>query len=758
MDAAATTHPNKSNSLLGNAFFSPVSGDGCCSTLLVGGDREFNVTGFEKFTKFTEFAKVGLSYLVVAIIGPQSSGLKQQKVFGWQNVPPFNLLLLLWTWRVQMGKKEERIAYHGCNLQDTAFEKQSTLFALAVADVVLINIWCHDIGREHASNKPLLNTVFQVMMRLFGPRKTTLIFVIRDKTKTPLENLESELQNDIQKIWESASKPEAHKETPLSEFFNVEVVALSNYEDKEDTFKEEVACMRQKFFHHNKLAGDRQAVVPASGFSLSLQEIWEKIKKDRDLDIPSIKVMVATVRCEEIANEKYSAFAANEKWIQLKVISVHPGGFGKKLSSMIDTCTSDYDEEATYYDEGVKSVKRKQLEEKLLQLVQPAFQDQLELKRSSTLDKFKEAFDKALDGVIKGFSVTARNFTESIMAQFDEGCADAVIKQANWDTSKVRDKLRRDIEAHVASVHADKIKDHCEANLWELLSGPVEALLKQANNMTWPTIRRRLREAHESAFSGSAAEISGFDMDEQTKAKIDASLEKYVRRMVEDKAKEEAGRVLIHMKERFITKFSYDSNSIPRVWNRRENIGAIARTAHSSSLEVLSVLAVIRLDDDDDGDQIQATLNGALLDKDMSTTTNDLLASNTWEEVPSSKTLIIPLKCKGLWEEFKENTKDIVSKAIAEQEANVRFQLLPWAIGCLIFVGWNAIRRLRSMLFASTASDFNTPLCFTSCTQLPGLLSLSSKFVPTIMNTIKRLADEGANAAANDPHRNPPLA
>ncbi|KAL6285485.1 hypothetical protein ACE6H2_009875 [Prunus campanulata] len=78
-------------------------------------------------------------------------------------------------------------------------------------------------------------------------------------------------------------------------------------------------------------------------------------------------------------------------------------------------------------------------------------------------------------------------------------------------------------------------------------------------------------------------------------------------------------------------------------------------------------MAVIRLDGDDDGDKIQATLNSALLDKDMSTKTNDLLASNTWEEVPSSKTLIIPLKCKELWEEFKENTKDIVSKAIAEQ-------------------------------------------------------------------------------------------
>ncbi|KAL0546712.1 hypothetical protein IC582_016624 [Cucumis melo] len=45
------------------------------------------------------------------------------------------------------------------------------------------HVWCHDIGREQAANKPLLKTVFQVMMRLFSPHKTTLMFVIRDKTR-----------------------------------------------------------------------------------------------------------------------------------------------------------------------------------------------------------------------------------------------------------------------------------------------------------------------------------------------------------------------------------------------------------------------------------------------------------------------------------------------------------------------------------------------------------------------------------------------
>ena len=35
--------------------------------------------------------------------------------------------------------------------------------------------------------------------------------------------------------------------------------------------------------------------------------------------------------------------------------------------------------------------------------------------------------------------------------------ADVAIDQANWDSSKVREKLQRDIDAHVASVRATKL-------------------------------------------------------------------------------------------------------------------------------------------------------------------------------------------------------------------------------------------------------------------------------------------------------------
>ena len=51
---------------------------------------------------------------------------------------------------------------------DTSFERQSALFALAIADVLLINMWAKDVGRETGAGKPLLKTIFQVRRCVTG--------------------------------------------------------------------------------------------------------------------------------------------------------------------------------------------------------------------------------------------------------------------------------------------------------------------------------------------------------------------------------------------------------------------------------------------------------------------------------------------------------------------------------------------------------------------------------------------------------------
>lgn len=762
--------------------------DAACSTQLIDGDGTFNVSGVDTFIKEVKLEECGLSYAVVSIMGPQSSGKSTllNHLFGtnFREMDAFRgrsqTTKGIWIARcagiepctVVMDLEGTDGRERGED--DTAFEKQSALFALAVSDIVLINMWCHDIGREQAANKPLLKTVFQVMMRLFSPRKTTLMFVIRDKTRTPLENLEPVLREDIQKIWDAVPKPQAHKETPLSDFFNVEVVALNSFEEKEELFLEQVATLRQRFFHSvspGGLAGDRRGVVPANAFAFSAKHMWQVIKENKDLDLPAHKVMVATVRCEEIANEKFASFIANENWCELEeaVQSGPVSGFGKKLSSILQSCLSEYDTEATYFEEGVRSSKRQQLQEKLLQLVQPTFQDLLGHLRSGALENFKDAFEKALNGG-EGFSSSADLCAQSCVSKFDKGCEEAIIEQANWDTTKTREKLQRDIEAHISSVRTAKLSELTtlyESKLNVALSGPVEALLDGANDETWPAIRKLLKREAELAVYGLSEALSGFDMEEETRNKMLTDLENYARGIVETKTKEEAGRALMRMKDRFTTIFSHDSDSMPRIWTGKEDIRAITKMARSASLKLLSVMAVIRLEDE--LDNIEKTLTLALVNSTSNNATNkslsttDSLASSTWEQVAPEKTLITPVQCKSLWRQFKNETEYTVTQAISAQEANRRnnnWLPPPWAILALVVLGFNEFMTLLRnplwllVLFVGylVSKALWVQLNISGEFQhgaLPGLLSLSTKFLPTVMNLLKKLAEEGQAPSTN---------
>nr|XP_043622361.1 protein ROOT HAIR DEFECTIVE 3-like [Erigeron canadensis] len=757
----------------------------CCSTHLVDGDGSFNATGLEKFMKEVKLSECGLSYAIVSIMGPQSSGKstllnhlfhtnfqemdafkgRSQTTRGiWMarctGVEPFTMVMDL-----EGTDGRER------GEDDTAFEKQSALFALAVSDIVLINMWCHDIGREHAANKPLLKTVFQVMTRLFSPRKTTLIFVIRDKTKTPLEVLEPVLREDIQKIWDSVPKPEAHKETPLSAFFNIEVVALSSFEEKEEQFKEQVAKLRNRFQQSiapGGLAGDRQGVVPASGFSFSAAQIWKVIKENRDLDLPAHKVMVATVRCEEIANEKHSAFAKNKDWCELEEVvkSQLIPDFGKKISLLLDTCFAGYDDEAAFFEEGVRNSKRKQLEEKLMQLVEPAYESTLQHIRSDTLEKFIRAFEDALN---KGqrFQVAAQDCTKLSMTSFDEQSKGAIIKQADWDSSKIRTKVSQDIESHVADVRAAKISDittQSESKLKEALYGPVGAILEGAADDTWPAIRKLLAKETKSAISDVSSALSSFEMDEDAKKNLISRLESYAIDVVEGKAKEEASKVLHNMKERFTTIFNHDNDLMPRVWTGKEDIRTINKTARTSSLKLLAKLVAIRLEDY--ADKIEGILLVSLAEPnkgpDKSSSSQDPLATSKWEKIPAEKTLITPVQCKSLWSQFQRETEYAVTQAITAQKANKQNSSWlppPWAIAALFVLGFDEFMTLlRNPLYLlfifigflllkalwvqlDIASEFQHGM-------FHGLLSLATKLIPTILNLFRKLSDQGQRAPA----------
>lgn len=60
--------------------------------------------------------------------------------------------------------------------EDQDFERKSALFALATSEVLIVNIWEHQVGLYQGANMGLLKTVFEVNLQLFLKDKKYVLY------------------------------------------------------------------------------------------------------------------------------------------------------------------------------------------------------------------------------------------------------------------------------------------------------------------------------------------------------------------------------------------------------------------------------------------------------------------------------------------------------------------------------------------------------------------------------------------------------
>ena len=115
--------------------------------------------------------------------------------------------------------------------QRLTFEQTTSLLALAIADVLLINMWTTDIGRYGASNYGLLKVIFECNLKLFGQSSAKkLLFVLRDfdDRGNNKEKIQTAINKDITTLWSEIYKPEKFKDSQASDFFEFEFCMLAH--------------------------------------------------------------------------------------------------------------------------------------------------------------------------------------------------------------------------------------------------------------------------------------------------------------------------------------------------------------------------------------------------------------------------------------------------------------------------------------------------------------------------------------------------
>ena len=258
--------------------------------------------------------------------------------------------------------------------------------------------------------------------------RSLLFFVIRDHLgTTPLANLRNTLIADLTNIWTGLSKPAGLEKSRIEDYFDFAFAALPHKIHQPEKFITEVGKLGTRFRVGHRAArqhGLDQELdegvflpeyhrrIPADGFSVYAEGVWDQIVNNKDLDLPTQQELLAQFRCDEISREVLEAFDVSIAPLEEKQAEGVRLG---KLTVLKDLGTAGkaarvksikaFEVEASRYHKGVYARKRVELEGKIDTRLKSLYHGQLSAAHKSGVTSFSDSVSSAVKaGQKKGAS------------------------------------------------------------------------------------------------------------------------------------------------------------------------------------------------------------------------------------------------------------------------------------------------------------------------------------------------------------------
>lgn len=536
--------------------------------------------------------------------------------------------------------------------EDQDFERKSALFALATSEVLIINIWEHQVGLYQGANMGLLKTVFEVNLQLFIKDsktipKSLLFFVIRDHIgTTPLSNLRNTLLQDLSRIWSTLSKPPGLENSRIEDYFDFAFVALPHKILQPERFKEEVEKLATRFregYKDPKRSGllDEGSLpvflpqyhrrIPADGFAVYAEGVWDQIVNNKDLDLPTQQELLAQFRCDEISREVLIAFDETITPLEDKQAEgVRIGkptvlaGLGGAMNQARVAVLRDFKTNASRYHKGVYTRKRAELESKVDSRLKALFQKQLSAAHKSGVDTFSDSVSAAVKlGQKKGATYDFAQIVESektkALEKFEEDAKAVLVEGAPWSTyeqelnlyqkdledvsSRLRKEEMRRLATRVERWVRSRLGESVGLEFNKLGSGrggsgaPEHGEKPPTEKDLWDRIWNVFTETVEGAERRFTDRARSFDASPE---EVEVGLWRLRRKswgVLHAKIEEEVmeGNILLKLRENFEDKFRYDEHGVPRIWRPTDDIEGTYTKARESTITLIPLLSHFKL-------------------------------------------------------------------------------------------------------------------------------------------------------------------
>ncbi|EOO03617.1 putative root hair defective 3 gtp-binding protein [Phaeoacremonium minimum UCRPA7] len=631
-------------------------------------DKQFN-KNVNEYLHETHVAEAGFNYHLISVFGSQSTGKSTllNHLFGTEFSVMSETERRQTTKGIWMSKNKKELSegsegkiaenilvmdVEGTDGrergEDQDFERKSALFALATSEVLIVNIWEHQVGLYQGANMGLLKTVFEVNLQLFlkdkqsNPR-SLLFFVIRDHLgTTPLANLRNTLTQDLTKIWTSISKPQGLENSKIDDYFDFAFAALPHKILQPDKFIAGVDKLRGRFGTGHRSTKDQEFEggvflaeyhrrIPADGFSVYAEGIWDQIVNNKDLDLPTQQELLAQFRCDEIAREVLVGFDEKVKpleeqqaeAVRLGKPTVLPdlGSIGKEAR---EKCIKAFETQASRYHKGVYKRKRVELEEKIDSQLKALYQGQLSAAHKAGVAAFTEAVTAAVKAGQKAgghyeFAEIVEKQKKKTMEIYKKEAQSLAIEGLSWTNfkpqyllfgkeldevgSRLRKEELRRLATRVDRWVRSRLGEAIGLEFNKLGSGragngaPEDGEKPPSEKDLWDRIWNVFISIAKEAQDRFADRAKSLEASEE---EVEVGLWRLRRKSwiaLREKIEEEVmeGNILLKLRENFEDKFRYDEAGVPRIWRPSDDIEGIYTKARESTLTLIPLLSRFRL-------------------------------------------------------------------------------------------------------------------------------------------------------------------
>ncbi|MCJ1479690.1 Dynamin-like GTPase that mediates homotypic ER fusion [Lambiella insularis] len=732
---------------------------------IINEDQEFN-KGLSRYLTIEKISQVGFNYHLISVFGSQSTGKSTllNQLFGTE----FGVMSEsdrrqttkgIWMSKNKNKDIDEKHKIMADNIlvmdvegtdgrergEDQDFERKSALFALATSEVLLINLWEHQVGLYQGANLGLLKVVFEVNLES-NPR-SLLFFVIRDHLgTTPLENLRNTLSQDLTRIWAGLSKPPGMEKSRIEDYFDFAFAALPHKILQPERFVSEVAKLGTRFREGHRdsrrdpLRGEQELAggiflpeyhrrIPVDGFSIYAQGVWEQIVNNKDLDLPTQQELMAQFRCDEIAREVLVAFdeaigpfeskqAATIKDGKPEVL----GGLGAAMRTARMKVIKSFESEASRYHKVVYARKKAELEANIDGRLKALYSGQLSAAHKIGINGFSEAITAAVKaGQKKGASYDFGEIVDRVktmaLNRFEKEAKGVLVEGASWSNYKqemtlyekelneVTGRLRRDEMRRLATRSErwvrSRLGDSVGLEFAALGSGrggsgaPEDGVMPPEKDI-WDRIWRIFTATVEEAEKRFTDRARSFDASPE---EVDVGLWRLRRKswgVLRSKLDEEMmeGNLLLKLRENFEDKFRYDDLGVPRIWRPTDDIEGIYTKARESTLSLIPLLSRFQLSQTSSPPPLDSWI-GTMPAAATPTDEEDLtpiggLDEEDGKSLEEEMNLLSDAKRQDLIVRFKKTADGVYVEAKRSAIGGIT-QVPLYFYGLLLALGWNEI-------------------------------------------------------------------